>query len=145
VDGEVELSGLFAGAVRRGIALYAPHLADDHLTFRSLDSDTSMTVNRFGIPEPSGGAPIDARSLDLVLTPLVGFDRVGARLGMGKGFYDRTFGFLRLRRSWQKPKLIGVGFAFQEVPILAAAPWDVALWGVVTDAGARHFRSEPNK
>jgi len=141
-DGEVDLSPLYAGARRRGVMLYAPVLAGDQLTFRALDAGAALAPNRYGIPEPSDGAAIDARSLDLVLTPLVGFDRTCARLGMGKGYYDRTFRFLRLRRVWQKPKLLGIAFAFQEIPNIATASWDVGLWGVVTDAGMRRPPSE---
>jgi len=139
-DGEADLSELFTAALRRGVALYAPVLADDRLAFHAFDADSALTLNRYGILEPDGGAAIDPRSLDLVLTPLVGFDRAGARLGMGKGYYDRTFRFLRHRRCWRKPKLIGVGFAFQEVTSLTIESWDVALSGIVTDAGAMCFR-----
>lgn len=141
VDGEADLGELITATARRGVAVYAPQLTDDRLTFRALRADGALTTNRYGIPEPSDGAPIDARSLDLVLTPLVGFDHSGARLGMGKGYYDRTFEFLRLRRSWLKPKLLGVGFAFQEIPSLDTAPWDVGLWGVVTDIDTIQFHS----
>ena len=142
VDGEVDLSNCFADALRRGVALYAPLLQEDRLVFRSLEADSALTPNRFGIPEPSGGAAIDPRSLDLVLTPLVGFDPSGARLGMGKAYYDRTFRFLRERRRWFRPKLIGIGFEFQQVATIATAAWDVPLWGVVTDTGARRLRPE---
>jgi 5-formyltetrahydrofolate cyclo-ligase len=140
VDGEADLSELIAATARRGVSVYAPQLADERLTFRALDADTALTTNRYGIPEPGDGAPIDARSLDLVLTPLVGFDRSGARLGMGKGYYDRTFEFLKFRRTWIKPKLLGIGFTFQEVPRLDSAPWDIGLWGVVTDADTIQFQ-----
>jgi 5-formyltetrahydrofolate cyclo-ligase len=133
VDGEVDLAELIAATIRRGVSIYAPQLADDRLMFRALGASTALTTNRYGIPEPSDGAPIDARSLDLVLTPLVGFDRSGARLGMGKGYYDRTFEFLKSRRTWLRPKLLGVGFAFQEIPKLDIARWDIGLWGIVTD------------
>jgi len=142
MDGEVDLSALHAGARRRGVMLYAPVLVGDQLAFRVFDAAGTLARNRYGIPEPSDGAAIDARSLDLVLTPLVGFDRKGARLGMGKGYYDRTFRFLRLRKVWRKPKLLGVAFAFQEIPNIATASWDVSLWGVVTDAGVQRPQTE---
>ena len=138
VDGEVDLTELIAATIRRGVSVYAPQLADDGLTFRALGASSALTTNRYGIPEPSDGAPIDARSLDLVLTPLVGFDRSGARLGMGKGYYDRTFEFLKSRRTWLRPKLLGVGFAFQEIPKLDIERWDIGLWGVVTDTDTIH-------
>jgi 5-formyltetrahydrofolate cyclo-ligase len=73
--------------------------------------------------------------LDLVLVPLVGFDARGNRLGMGGGFYDRHFAFLRNRRAWRRPLLIGIAFDVQRVPRLSDAAHDVPLWGIVTERG----------
>jgi 5-formyltetrahydrofolate cyclo-ligase len=67
--------------------------------------------------------------------PLVGFDADGNRLGMGAGFYDRHFAFLRHRRAWHRPLLIGLAFERQRVARLPAAAHDVPLWGVVTERG----------
>jgi len=96
-------------------------------------SDTTLTKNRYGIFEPAY-APRKlkaANMLDMVLLPLVGFDQQGNRLGMGKGYYDRTFA--RRSGSWRRPKLLGIAHACQEVTSLPHAEWDVALDGVVTD------------
>jgi 5-formyltetrahydrofolate cyclo-ligase len=76
---------------------------------------------------------ISPRWLDLVLVPLVGFDARGHRLGMGAGFYDRHFAFLRHRRAWRRPLLIGVAFEAQKVSRLAESGHDVQLDGVVTE------------
>jgi 5-formyltetrahydrofolate cyclo-ligase len=78
---------------------------------------------------------ISPRWLHLVLVPLVGFDTHGNRLGMGAGFYDRNFSFLRQRRAWRRPLLLGVAFDVQRLPRFAAAGHDVPLWGVVTERG----------
>jgi 5-formyltetrahydrofolate cyclo-ligase len=67
--------------------------------------------------------------------PLVGFDAHGMRLGMGAGFYDRAFAYRRWRRAWRGPRLIGVAYAFQQVPRILAAQHDVHLDAVVTDKG----------
>ncbi len=91
---------------------------------------------RFARPEGAGFAPGDAaRWLDLVLVPLVGFDTEGRRLGMGAGFYDRHFAFLRRRRVWHRPRLLGLAFELQRVPRLPADRHDVPLWGIVTEHG----------
>ena len=76
-----------------------------------------------------------ARWCDLVLVPLVGFDDEGNRLGMGAGFYDRHFAFLRHRNAWQRPLLLGLAFEVQRVERLPAKPRDVPLWGIVTERG----------
>ncbi len=67
-----------------------------------------------------------------MLLPLLGFDRRGGRLGMGGGYYDRAFAFRRDRPA--PPRLVGIGFACQELPDLAAESWDVALDAVATEA-----------
>ncbi len=108
------------------------------MRFGLVRRDVAMERNPFGILEPSAGPFIDARSLDLVLTPLVAFDDRGIRLGMGGGFYDRCFKFLRIRTAWCKPKLVGVGFEHQHLPSIRAASWDVRLSCAITEA-AKYF------
>jgi len=142
VDGEADVGAVLAHAHAQHKRVYAPVLAGRGLRFLELAAGTPMTRNRFGIIEPSGGNELDPRRLDLVLTPLVGVDTHGTRLGMGKGYYDRTFSFLRLRRHWIRPRLLGIGFAFQLIDELAAQPWDVQLWRAITDAGIHHFDAE---
>ena len=95
---------------------------------------TSLRARRMRFVEPGdGGDTIDARWLDLVLMPLVGFDADDNRLGMGAGFYDRKFAFLRHRRAWHRPLLLGIAFDAQRMERFDAAPHDVPLWGVVTE------------
>ena len=81
----------------------------------------------------AGGDP--ARWFDLVLTPLVGFDDDGNRIGRGAGFYDRHFEFLRHRNAWHRPLMLGLAFELQRVERLPAKPRDVPLWGIVTECG----------
>ena len=127
------------GAARSNKRLYAPVLRGKRLRFAALRRGMTLTPNRFGILEPAGGPYFDARSLDLVLTPLVAFDDHGVRLGMGSGYYDRCFQFLRLRSVWSKPKLIGVGYEHQHLPNIDANAWDVRLWCAVTESNTYHF------
>jgi 5-formyltetrahydrofolate cyclo-ligase len=54
---------------------------------------------------------------------------------MGAGFYDRHFAFLRQRRTWLRPLLLGIAFEVQKLPRFAEAGHDVPLWGVVTERG----------
>jgi 5-formyltetrahydrofolate cyclo-ligase len=75
-----------------------------------------------------------------VLTPLVAFDLHGNRLGMGGGFYDRTFEFLNRHTHWRRPLLIGLAYDFQRVEQLYSHGWDVRLSGVVTEQGFVSFR-----
>jgi 5-formyltetrahydrofolate cyclo-ligase len=65
--------------------------------------------------------------------PLVAFDEAGNRLGMGGGYYDRTFSFLKHRRCWFRPRLVGVAYEFQKVHKLDSCDWDIPMHAVVTE------------
>jgi 5-formyltetrahydrofolate cyclo-ligase len=138
-DGEPSLAGLTKIAARQGKSVYAPVLTRRGMFFAPVAGAPRMSRNHFGIEEPDGAHLVDARSLDLVLTPLVAFDRRGVRLGMGRGYYDRALHFLRHRRHWTRPKLVGIAYSFQRVDGLELQPWDIPLWGAVTEAETYRF------
>ncbi len=94
-----------------------------------------MRKNRFGIPEPSRRRRhIRAtHGLDLIIVPLVGFDRHCNRIGMGGGYYDRSLAFLRTRQHWLRPRLVGLAHECQRVDLIEPQPWDLALDAVVTE------------
>ncbi len=139
-DGEPSLAALVAHAHRRRKSVYTPVLSRARMKFARLLPGAQMQRNPLGFAEPSAAAAVDPRSLDLVLTPLVAFDASGSRLGFGGGHYDRCFRFLRSRHGWFRPKLVGIGYAFQELAHIEPRPWDVPLWGAVTDEGIHRFR-----
>ncbi len=107
----------------------------DRLWFAPVKPGAKLHPNRYGILEPVVFARnlVRAQKLDLILLPLVGFDAHCHRLGMGKGFYDRSLEFLNHRQHWRKPHILGLAHDFQRVETLPADPWDVPLQGVVTD------------
>lgn len=136
--GEPDLRPLMTQALRDGKTPLLPTVPDNEsrMRFRPWHPTTEMRENRFGIAEPvDKRGECSAQSLDLVLTPLLAFDASGNRLGMGAGFYDRTFAFRRHRQAWLAPRLIGTAWSFQQQPRLEAMPWDVPLDGVVTESG----------
>lgn len=110
-------------------------LNDRRLWFAPLTRDSRLSLNRYRIPEPH--CPPRQRlgpgQLDLVLAPLVLFDAAGHRVGMGGGFYDRTFAFLRHRRHWFKPRIVGIAYEFQRVDVIVPNPWDLPMDGIITD------------
>ena len=133
---EVDTWRIISRAWRTKKRIFAPVTARNRmLVFRELTPESDLIVDDYGLTMPASGEEIAARKLDLVLTPLVAFDENCQRIGMGGGYYDRTFSFLRGRRLLLKPKLLGLAFACQEVPVVAANPWDIRLFSVVTESG----------
>lgn len=146
-DGEIDPRLYMDLAERKGVHFYLPVLHPIHtgtLVFSPFTGTSELKANRFGIPEPvfSKGLKRPVWALDAVLFPLVGFDENGGRLGMGGGFYDRTFAFTRVRPRLA-PKLIGLAHDFQKVQELPTEPWDIPLHGVVTDQRCYRFQRLP--
>ena len=103
------------------------------MVFCEIREDTELARNDFGVWEPTRGFLIAPRSLDVVITPTVAFDNEAHRIGMGGGYFDRAFAFLRHRTQWIRPKLLGVAFRCQKVEEITPNPWDIRLYRVVSD------------
>jgi 5-formyltetrahydrofolate cyclo-ligase len=136
--GEMDPMPLVRRAWRVGKRVYLPVLpALDgcRLWFAPYEPGDRLLPNRFGIPEPDKPLRLMRRAaqLDLILAPVVAFDGCGNRLGTGGGFYDRSLAFLVRRSHWRRPRVVGLAYAFQEVPGLPVEPWDVPLDGVITE------------
>jgi len=113
------------------------------LRFAPFSPGVALVSNRFGIPEPDVPASelLLPEAMTLVVLPLVGFDSAGHRLGMGGGWYDRSFAFRRHHQA--PPYLVGAGFAQQHVqPGLMPQPWDVRLDAVCCEK--RFWLIEPS-
>jgi len=136
VDGELPLAALMNGLRARNQQYCLPVVgAGRTLRFAPWSPGVAVRPNRYGIPEPAvaPGGTLAPAELDLVLVPLLGFDRHGQRLGFGGGYYDRSFAFLAGRADVAKPLLVGVGYACQQVRPIEPQPWDVRLDYVATE------------
>lgn len=104
------------------------------LGFIRWQADTRWHRNRYGILEPVGGwgQLLSARQVDLVVTPLLGFDGNCNRLGTGGGYYDRSFAFRNRHSRITRPRLVGLAYDCQLTGALERQPWDVPLDAVVT-------------
>ena len=105
------------------------------LVMRSWTFDEPLDRGQWGIREPKTNAA--EAEPDILLVPLLAFDRAGHRIGYGAGYYDLTIAALRGR----KPIVaIGLAFAAQEVPAVPATPRDARLDLVLTEREVIDFR-----
>ena len=132
MDGEIALHR-WQMQLPAGLTYCLPVLHEKTLRFAPWRPGQALTTNRFGIPEPDLALDdtLAPEQMALVVAPLVGFDAQGRRLGMGGGWYDRSFAFRHQRPA--PPWLVGVGFSVQQVDDLPVQPWDVAVDAICTD------------
>jgi 5-formyltetrahydrofolate cyclo-ligase len=106
------------------------------LIMRAWSFGAPLVSGVWGIREP----PADAPELfpDILIVPLLAFDRSGHRIGYGAGYYDMTISRLR---AMKPVTAIGIAFAAQEIAAVPATPRDARLDIVVTERGAIDFRT----
>lgn len=122
--GEPDILPFLFRACHAGHAVALPCVRDDGMTFVRWHPDAAVRSGFAGIAEPAGGETLHPA---IVLTPLLGFDRGGGRLGQGGGHYDRWFA------THPGARRIGIAWSIQEVPALPVAPWDQPLHAIVTE------------
>jgi 5-formyltetrahydrofolate cyclo-ligase len=138
VDGEIALHA-WQLRLPPGTSYCLPVLHEDgRLRFAPWRPGEPLVANRFGIPEPDVASErlLGPEALDAAIMPLVAFDARGHRLGMGGGWYDRSFAFRAQRPA--PPLLVGAAFELQRVDALDPADWDVALDAVCTEHATHH-------
>lgn len=136
-DAEIDIHPLINHCLDQNKKCFLPVLNEKHLDFAEYNKSTELQPNIYNIPEPIIDSPtqlIQPQLLDVVFIPLVAFSKSGHRLGMGGGFYDRTFAFLHnSTNNINIPKLIGTAYDIQCVDDLPIQEWDIDLYGVVTE------------
>lgn len=129
VGSEADPTQLAAAAATAGCRLALPFVVDRAAPIRFLawQLGEPLVAGPFNLrqPDPSSAEVVP----DIILTPLVGFDRRLNRLGQGAGHYDRAFA--RYERAWR----VGVAWSVQEVPAIPADIWDVPLHAIITEEG----------
>lgn len=118
------------------IALPACEALDEPVIFRLWKPGDRLAPDAAGIASPLASA--GDLSPDLVVVPLIAFDRTGARLGQGGGYYDRTLA--ELRRTRNAPPCVGLAFAGQEVEAVPHEDHDQKLDAILTELGYRALR-----
>ena len=137
VKRELDTLPLIEQLHQAGVRIALPVVAGNSrvLAFREWTPDTTMTTGLFGIPIPPETAPM--LMPDMVVMPLLAFDRKGYRLGHGSGYYDATAAAMRAHRD-----VTLVGYAYAEQMCLFALPreeHDMPMDYVVTPQGIHSF------
>lgn len=134
VRGEMDPKPAIEWLWAQGHSVYLPIVDGEAMWFARWEADQPLVKRGMGLYEPD--IPRDqwlhGMDLDVILAPLVAFDRQCQRIGMGGGFYDRTFA--PRKHGATSPTLIGIAHALQETATIAAQDWDVPLDYIVTEA-----------
>jgi 5-formyltetrahydrofolate cyclo-ligase len=125
------LAGLAARGARAALPIVATRAAP--LIFRLWTPETRMERGFWNIPVPAEGPTVVP---DITLSPVVGWDAAGNRLGYGGGYFDRTLAALAPR-----PLAIGVGLCAARIATIFPQPHDIAMQVIVTETGP-HFPKE---
>lgn len=130
---EIDTAPLIRALWQRGICVYLPYTRahGGALQFLPYQQSSELLPDGLGIPAPRWQADkaCSGAALDLAIVPLVAWDARGNRLGMGGGFYDRTFA------APERPPLWGLAYDCQQVAALEPAAWDVRLDALVSESG----------
>ncbi len=127
IGSEADPAAFDRAALSAGAILALPFVTDRATPIDFRLADLPLVAGPFGLLQP---APDAARvAPDIIVTPLLGFDSHGNRLGQGAGHYDRAFA------QWPDALRIGVAWSAQAVDSLPADPWDVPLHMIVTERG----------
>ena len=136
-DGEIDPLYIIEKAWQYKKDVFLPVLppTGKSLFFARYTEKTKLKPNQFGILEPDihPNHWLRARELSLILLPLVAFDEKANRLGMGGGYYDRSLSFIKHRKQWHNPKLIGLAHELQKVDSLSREAWDIPLNMIATE------------
>lgn len=132
VHGEFDVTAVFTTALHAGLtgALPVIHAAKSPLLFRHYAiGDTLLKDTRYDIYEPLEKSPVVTP--DLLLVPLLAFDRKGYRLGLGGGYYDRTLE--ALKKDGARFTTIGIGYAECEVEKIPHELHDMPMDMILTE------------
>ncbi|WP_019516639.1 5-formyltetrahydrofolate cyclo-ligase [Sphingomonas sp. Mn802worker] len=127
IGSEADPAPLVAAARAAGCRVALPHVVDREtaLAFLIWDENAPLLDGPFRLRQPAENA--EPVTPDLVLTPLVAFDRALNRVGQGAGHYDRAFA------QSSDAARVGVAWSIQEVARIDADPWDAPLHAIVTE------------
>ena len=130
---ELDTRPLIKLLLEKKIDIYLPVISANKLKFFQWKLNDFLTYNKLKFYEPKQTSA--QKKPDLILVPMIAFDKKGYRLGYGKGFYDKFF---------EKNKnlfYLGYGYEFQEVNYLPSEHFDMRFNTIITDKSIKVFKS----
>jgi 5-formyltetrahydrofolate cyclo-ligase len=138
IRSEVDIRPLMSALQDKGARVCLPAVLDKTtIVFRELVRGAELVETGYGTAGPGEDAPVV--DPQLMLIPLAAFDARGHRIGYGAGYYDRAIS--RLHDKGLRPRMIGIAFDCQEVPLVPDEPHDVIIPEILTESGLRRFGS----
>ncbi len=137
---EVNILDLLSQVSKKNFKVGLPVIKKGYkIDFKHWIPSEPLYVNKYGILEPQK-QNITFKP-DIILVPLVAFDRNLNRIGYGKGYYDRA---LKQLASNKKILTIGMAFSFQEVSIIPTYQYDYNLDCILTDRNLIYKKTNEN-
>ena len=128
INYEVDCLSIIKKFLEKNYLISLPVISiSNQMNFFNWSLDTYLKVNNMGIPEPLSKKIVYP---DLILVPLVGFDKNNFRLGYGGGYYDR---YIEKVSKFKKFKTIGLSFSFQKIKKLPLNKFDKKLDFIITE------------
>ena len=113
-------------SLEKEVYLPVQNFINETLVFRQYTKDSKLIENQNKILEPKMGKEIDPEDLDIIFIPLLAFDKNLNRVGMGKGYYDKTL------HGKKAGKLVGLAYDFQEISNAFPEDHDVVMNAIIT-------------
>ncbi len=128
--GELNLRDWMKQAVEKGLRVALPvvEIKSHPLVFREWTPQSRMEPGIWNIPVPVDGKPVEPTH---IISPLVGFDSAGYRLGYGGGYFDRTLA--QMHGKGLQPTVIGVGHSLARIATIFPQPHDIPMSIIITE------------
>ena len=128
INSEIECLDILKKLEKKKFKISLPSIKKNkNMDFYEWSFKNTLKVSRLGIPEPFNGKKVIP---DLLIVPLVGFDRKKFRLGYGGGFYDR---YISKILTFKKVLIVGFAFSFQEIKKIPINKFDQKLDIILTN------------
>lgn len=143
---EVRTRHALPAALNSGKRIVIPYCVDDVLELFLLENMDELEIGMYKILEPkaalrrAAGKLVDVRELDLIMVPGVAFDRRGARMGHGKGYYDKL-----LEHARSETPLVALAFECQLFPEIPTQEHDIFMDKLITEAAIYPGKGRPQR